>query len=75
LAFGPHKAAAVRDTVEGPITAQVTGSALQLHREVIGIFDEGAAGLLVRRDYYAEVERAQSLLESGQLKSLGIGSP
>jgi glucosamine-6-phosphate deaminase len=74
LAFGPHKAAAVRDTVEGPVTAQVTASALQLHREVIGIFDEAAARLLVRRDYYAEVERAQSLLEAGQLKQLGIGN-
>jgi len=73
LAFGAHKALAVRDTVEGPVTAQVTASALQLHREVIGIFDEAAARLLVRRDYYAEVERAQSLLESGQLKQLGIG--
>jgi glucosamine-6-phosphate deaminase len=74
LAFGPHKAAAVRDSVEGPVTAQVTASALQLHREVIGIFDEAAARLLVRRDYYAEVERAQSLLEAGQFKQLGIGN-
>jgi glucosamine-6-phosphate deaminase len=74
LAFGPHKAAAVRDTVEGPVTAQVTASALQLHREVLGVFDEAAARLLVRRDYYAEVERAQSLLEAGQLKQLGIGN-
>src|ERR1700752_435087 len=38
LAFGPHKGLAIRDTVEGPVTAQVTASALQLHREVIGIF-------------------------------------
>ncbi len=74
LAFGPHKALAVRDTVEGPITAQVTASALQLHREVIGVFDEAAARLLVRRDYYAEVEKAQTLLESGQLRALGIGN-
>jgi glucosamine-6-phosphate deaminase len=74
MAFGPHKAAAVRDTLEGPVTAQVTASALQLHREVIGVFDEAAARLLVRRDYYAEVERAQSLLEAGQLKQLGIGN-
>jgi glucosamine-6-phosphate deaminase len=74
LAFGPHKAAAVRDTVEGPVTAQVTASALQLHREVIGIFDEAAARLLVRRDYYADVEQAQSLLEAGQLRQLGIGN-
>jgi glucosamine-6-phosphate deaminase len=63
LAFGAHKAAAVRDTVEGPITAQVTASALQLHREVIGIFDESAASLLARREYYADVERAQERLE------------
>lgn len=74
LAFGAHKALAVRDTVEGPITAQVTASALQLHREVIGLFDEAAARLLVRRDYYADVERAQLLLEQGKLRELGIGS-
>ncbi len=74
LAFGKHKAAAVRDTVEGPVTAQVTASALQLHREVIGIFDEEAAGLLARKSYYAEVERAQSLLEAGEMKQLGIGN-
>ena len=74
LAFGTHKAPAVRDTVEGPVTAQVTASALQLHREVIGIFDEAAARLLVRRDYYSDVERAQSLLEAGQFKQLGIGN-
>jgi len=73
LAFGPHKALAIRDTVEGPVTAQVTASALQLHREVIGIFDEAAARLLVRRDYYADVERAQSLLEAGQLKQQAAG--
>jgi glucosamine-6-phosphate deaminase len=73
LAFGAHKSIAIRDTVEGPVTAQVTASALQLHREVIGIFDEAAARLLVRRDYYEDVERAQSLLEAGQFKQLGIG--
>jgi glucosamine-6-phosphate deaminase len=73
LAFGSHKALAVRDTIEGPLTTQVTASALQLHREVICILDQPAARLLVRRDYYAEVERSQSLLEAGDLKALGIG--
>ena len=73
LAFGPHKAIAIRDTVEGPITAQVTASALQLHREVICVLDEAAARLLVRRDYYADVEQAQTLLEAGQMRALGIG--
>src|SRR5262245_62710038 len=74
LAFGEHKAQAIRDSVEGPVTAQVTASALQLHREVICILDQPAASLLVRRDYYADVERAQSLLEAGQFKQLGIGN-
>jgi hypothetical protein len=45
-----------------------------MHREVIAVIDEPAAGLLARRDYYAEVERAQSLLEAGQLRALGIGN-
>jgi glucosamine-6-phosphate deaminase len=67
LASGDSKAKAIRETVEGPITAQVTASALQLHRDVIAILDEEAARLLERRDYYREVERAQAALKSGQL--------
>jgi glucosamine-6-phosphate deaminase len=73
IALGAAKAQAIRDTVEGPVTAQVTASALQLHREVIVIVDEAAAAKLQRREYYEEVERAQSLLEAGELKALGIG--
>ena len=72
LATGYSKAAAMRDAVEGPVTAQVTASALQLHREVIAVLDEAAASQLKRRSYYGEVERAQNLLEDGDLKSLGI---
>jgi glucosamine-6-phosphate deaminase len=67
LACGDSKARAIRDTIEGPITAQVTASALQLHRDVIAILDEEAARLLERRDYYREVERAQAALQAGQL--------
>jgi glucosamine-6-phosphate deaminase len=74
LAIGPTKAAAIRSTVEGPVTAQVTASALQLHRDVTVIIDEDAAGWLARRDYYEEVEKAQQLLEAGQLRALGIGT-
>ena len=62
LATGQHKAQAIAATIEGPITAQVTASALQLHREVIAVIDEEAAQLLKRRDYYREVEAAQSRL-------------
>lgn len=67
LACGDSKAKAIRDTIEGPITAQVTASALQLHRDVIAILDEEAARLLERRDYYREVERLQAELMAGQL--------
>jgi glucosamine-6-phosphate deaminase len=66
LAAGPEKAKAIRETIEGPITAQITASALQLHRDVIAILDEEAARLLERREYYLEVERAQAALQNGQ---------
>lgn len=66
LASGEHKAKAIRDTVEGPVTAQVTASALQLHRDVITVVDEEAGRLLERRSYYREVEQAQTLLRSGR---------
>lgn len=74
LALGAAKASAIRSAVEGPVTAQVTASALQLHRDVIVILDEAAGSWLERREYYAEVERAQQLLETGQLRALGIGT-
>lgn len=74
LACGPTKARAIRDTIEGPVTAQVTASALQLHRDVIAVVDEEAGRLLERRDYYRDVERAQSLLEAGRLSSLLPGT-
>ena len=39
-----------------------------------GVVDEEAAGELKRREYYREVEEAQSLLEAGQLDNLGMAS-
>ncbi len=66
LAAGSSKAKAIRDAVEGAVTAQVTASALQLHRDVIVILDSEAARLLERREYYREVQRAQELLQQGQ---------
>jgi len=64
LAVGESKAQAIRDTVEGPVTAQVTASALQLHRDVIMVLDEPAASKLARLGYYREVEKAQAELEA-----------
>jgi glucosamine-6-phosphate deaminase len=64
LACGKHKAAAIRATVEGPVTAQVTASALQLHRDVVVVLDEPAASELERRHYYCEMEKAQQALQA-----------
>lgn len=63
LATGPSKADAVRAAVEGPVTAQVTASALQLHPDAIIVLDEAAARALERRSYYREVESLQRELE------------
>jgi len=52
LASGAPKAQIIATAIEGPITAQVTASALQLHRDVIVILDQEAAALLSRADYY-----------------------
>jgi len=73
VAMGANKAEAIRATIEGPITAQVTASALQLHRDVVAVVDEAAASLLERRAYYQEVEHSQTLLEEGRFAELGIG--
>jgi glucosamine-6-phosphate deaminase len=73
VAMGEGKAKAIRETIEGPVTSQITASALQLHRDVVVVIDESAASQLQRREYYEEVERSQQMLESGNFKALGIG--
>ncbi|GAA1688387.1 glucosamine-6-phosphate deaminase [Microbacterium sediminicola] len=52
LAFGAGKAAALAAAVEGPVTASVPGSAIQLHPHVTVIVDEEAASELDHVDYY-----------------------
>jgi len=52
LAFGAGKADIIAEAVEGPITSQVTASALQLHRDVIVLVDQAAGSKLKRADYY-----------------------
>lgn len=54
LAFGQAKAEAVAGAVEGPLTASVPGSAIQLHSHVTVIVDEAAASQLRFADYYAD---------------------
>jgi glucosamine-6-phosphate deaminase len=54
LAFGAAKAGAVAAAVEGPVTAMVPGSALQLHPHATVVVDEAAASRLRLADYYRE---------------------
>ncbi len=52
LATGRAKAAILARAVEGPITAMISASALQLHPRCKVVVDEEAAGCLTQRDYY-----------------------
>ena len=52
LAFGEGKAQAVADAVEGPLTAFLPGSAIQLHPHATVVVDEAAASRLRLADYY-----------------------
>ncbi len=52
LAFGAGKAEAVAAAVEGPMTASLPGSAIQLHPHATVVVDEAAASRLRFADYY-----------------------
>ena len=65
LASGESKAEAVAHAVEGPITAEVPASVLQMHPRTIVVIDEAAAAQLKRVDYYKQVyANKQKLLRS-----------
>lgn len=55
LATGAAKAETVAQAIEGPITASVTASCLQLHPDVTFVIDEAAASQLKQREYYRRV--------------------
>lgn len=67
LASGVEKAKAVAAAIEGPLTASVTASALQLHKDVIVILDQQAAGHLRNQDYYRKVLEMTEQLTPGRL--------
>ena len=52
VASGRRKADAVAAALEGPVTASVPASAVQLHPDVVAIVDEDAASRLSFADYY-----------------------
>lgn len=61
LASGIKKADVVARTLEGPVTSQITASAIQLHPGAVTVvLDEAAAARLTRADYYPHVERLKS---------------
>jgi|SRR5579859_3875566 len=55
LASGASKATAISNAIEGPVTASVTASALQLHPEVTFIVDRDAGAQLKQQAYYRRV--------------------
>jgi glucosamine-6-phosphate deaminase len=55
MAFGKKKAKAIALSAEGPITASVPGSVLQLHTRAVIILDKEAASELKMADYYTWV--------------------
>jgi len=52
LAFGSGKAPAVAAALEGPVSASVPGSVVQLHAHVTVVLDEAAASSLANASYY-----------------------
>ncbi len=52
LAFGAVKADAVAAALEGPLSASMPASAIQLHPHVTVVVDEPASAALVHLDYY-----------------------
>jgi glucosamine-6-phosphate deaminase len=67
LASGPSKAAAIAKAIEGPITASVTASALQLHDDVTFIVDREAGAQLKQQEYYQRVLEMTSVLTPDRL--------
>lgn len=52
LATGEEKADIISQAVEGPMTAMISATALQLHPHCTVVVDEGAASKLQEADYY-----------------------
>jgi glucosamine-6-phosphate deaminase len=67
LASGASKANAIAEAIEGPLTASVTASALQLHSDVTFIVDEHAGSQLKQKDYYRHVLEMTELLTPDRL--------
>ncbi len=74
LAFGKQKAEIVKAFVEGPVTAMVPASVLQMHPHVTVFLDDAAASLLSKRDYYDWVYRNKPQWQTIEGKSASTAS-
>ncbi len=59
LCSGEKKAEILAQAVEGPVTASVTASALQMHPKTTVIADEAAASKLRYREYYRYIQEVR----------------
>ncbi|OAN49920.1 glucosamine-6-phosphate isomerase [Paramagnetospirillum marisnigri] len=64
LATGAAKAEPVALAVEGPLTAMVPASSLQLHADAVMLLDEAAAARLTLKDDYKAEDAALAALQS-----------
>lgn len=64
LATGANKAAAIKATVEGALSASCPASALQLHRNAMLVLDEAAASQLDDCDFYKHIEAENQKLQA-----------
>jgi glucosamine-6-phosphate deaminase len=67
LASGSSKATAIAKAIEGPLTASVTASALQLHGDVTFIVDREAGAQLKQQEYYQRVLEMTAILTPERL--------
>lgn len=62
LATGESKAAAIKSSVEGPLSANCPASALQMHASTTMIIDDDAASLLNDPEFFKHIERENRAL-------------
>src|SRR5450432_1733910 len=67
LASGPSKATPIAQAIEGPVTASITASALQLHPDVTFLVDQQAGAQLKHHDYYRRVLEMTAILTPDRL--------
>ena len=74
IATGESKAAMLAQALEGPLSARVSCSALQLHQDCLVLADEAAASRFAEREYYEWLVRHDPHLIEW-LRSAGAAGP